>query len=115
MNGMEETLAILLLLGAAALYWASAVNARDRARGHARTFCRSQHWQLLDQTVTLAGLWPTRSKRGLQWRRRYRFDFSPDGGQRRGGELTMIGTRLIAIWAEREDGGRVIEEGEETR
>ncbi len=110
MTGMEEALGTLLVLAAIALYWASAVNARDRARFHAREFCRRQNWQLLDQTVTLASIWPVRSDRGLlQWQRRYRFDFSPDGGQRRAGELVLQGNRLASIWGEREDGGRLIE------
>lgn len=110
MTGFEEAFGAFLLLAAAVLYWASAVNARDRARLHARDFCQRQQWQLLDQTVTLASLWPVRSESGLlQWQRRYRFDFSPDGGQRRSGELIMQGTKITAIWGEREDGGRLIE------
>lgn len=110
MNGLDGAFGGLLVIAAIALYWASAVNARDRARNRARNFCQSQGWQLLDQTVTLRSLWPARSPEGrLQWRRVYRFDFSPDGGNRRSGELTMIGPRLIEIWGEREDGGRLIE------
>jgi hypothetical protein len=110
MTSFEEAFGALLLLAAIALYWASAVNARDRARVHARDFCRRQNWQLLDQTVTLAALRPARSDRGtLQWQRRYRFDFSPDGGQRRSGELVLKGTRLASIWGELEDGGRLME------
>ncbi len=109
MSGLEGAFGGILLLGAIALYWASAVNARDRARQHAASFCKSQDWQLLDQTVTLASLWPVRSERGMmQWQRRYRFDFSPDGGQRRAGELVMQGTRLVSIWGEQEGGGRLI-------
>ncbi len=110
MTGFNEAFSVLLILAAVALYWASAVNARDRARQHARNFCHRQNWQLLDQTVTLAAIWPVRSGRGmLQWQRRYRFDFSPDGGQRRSGELVLQGYRLASIWGEREDGGRLIE------
>ncbi len=109
MSGLEGVFGSFLLLAAIALYWASAVNARDRARRHAGSFCQRQEWQLLDQTVTLVSLWPTRSDRGLmQWQRRYRFDFSPDGGQRRSGELVMQGTKLTSIWGEQEGGGRLI-------
>jgi hypothetical protein len=39
MTSFEEAFGALLLLAAIALYWASAVNARDRARVHARDFC----------------------------------------------------------------------------
>jgi hypothetical protein len=112
-NSFEEVFGFLLLMAAAVLYWASAVNARDRARLHAREFCRRQEWQLLDQTVTLASLWPARAENGLLvWQRRYRFDFSPDGGQRRSGELVMRGKVLTSIWGEKVDGGRLIEERE---
>lgn len=109
MTGLDGAIGGMLVLAAAGLYWASAVNARDRARYYAGKLCRRQGWQLLDQTVTLSSLWPTRSDRGLQWQRRYRFDFSPDGGQRRSGELIMTGPVLTRIWAELDNGEWLIE------
>ncbi|MFW5926683.1 MAG: DUF3301 domain-containing protein [Wenzhouxiangella sp.] len=109
MSGFEGALGGILVLAALGLFWASAINARDRAREVARSFCQRQGWQLLDQTVTLRRLRPVRGERGLEWQRLYRFDFSPDGGRRLSGELSLTGRRLDRIWAEREDGGRVIE------
>ena len=109
MSGLEESFGALLLLAALALFWLSSVNARDRAREAARGFCERQGWQLLDQTVALRRLRPRRHATGLQWERRYRFDFSPEGTGRRSGELTMVGPLVSRIWAEREDGSRLIE------
>ncbi|RFF29303.1 DUF3301 domain-containing protein [Wenzhouxiangella sediminis] len=109
MTGLEGPFGALLLLGAAVVFWISAVNARDRARELARHFCKRQGWQLLDQTVALSSLRPIRTKEGLRWQRRYRFDFSPEGTGRRRGELTLTGGRMIRVWGELEDGGRLIE------
>jgi len=111
MSGLEGGFGGLLVLAALALFWLSAVNARDRARALARAFCQRQGWQLLDQTVSLRSLRPTRTADGLRWQRRYRFEFSPEGTVRRAGELTLLGRRVVRIWAETEDSGVVIEEG----
>ncbi|NBD96276.1 MAG: DUF3301 domain-containing protein [Gammaproteobacteria bacterium] len=109
MSGLEGPFGALLALGAAVVFWISAVNARDRARLLARDFCQRQGWQLLDQTVALSSLRPVRTGEGLRWQRRYRFDFSPEGTDRRRGELTLAGNRVIRVWGELEAGGRLIE------
>ena len=109
MSGLEGPFAALLVLAAAIVFWLSAVNARDRAREMARNFCTRQGWQLLDQTVALRSLRPVRSAEGMRWQRRYRFDFSPEGTGRFKGELTLQGGRVIRVWGELEDGGRLIE------
>lgn len=106
---MEGALGGLLALAAVAMVWWSAVNANDEARSLAGRFCKRQGWQLLDQTVALRSLRPVRTPDGLRLRRRYRFDFSPDGTHRRQGEVTLTAGRLIRVWGELEDGGRLIE------
>ncbi len=111
MSGMESGLGGLLVLAAAGLFWLSAVNARDKARERARNFCERHGWQLLDQTVALRSLRPTRTSDGLRLKRRYHFEFSPDGSGRRRGELSLCGTRILEVWGELEDGGRLIEPG----
>jgi len=103
-GSLDGTFGAMLLLGFFILWWYSAMKARDRARDVARRFCERQGWQLLDQTVALSSMRPARADDRLQWRRRYRFDFSPDGGQRRGGELTLLGNRLERITADLDDG-----------
>jgi hypothetical protein len=110
MGSLDGAIGALLVLGLLLLWWHSAIQARERARDLARNFCQRQGWQLLDQTVALDSMRPIRNVDRWQWRRRYRFDFSPDGGQRRRGELLMLGMRLERIIAEIEDDHRLIDE-----
>jgi len=99
----------LLLLGLVVLWWRASLQARDTAREAARRFCRTQGWQLLDQTVSLVGLWPHRGleRMGLRWR--YRFDYSPDGALRLHGHVTLLGQRVSEIRALREDGTQLVD------
>lgn len=108
-GGLQATFAALLVLGAAVLWWLAAIQARDTARRIARAFCKRQGWQLLDQTVSLAGMRLKRTGDRLGWLRRYRFEFSPDGGRRQRGELLLAGNRAVRILAET-DAGDLIEE-----
>ncbi len=107
--GPDSLLGAGLILAALALWWHSSNQARELAREHARRFCRKQEWQLLDQTVALVFMRPDRQTGRWQWRRLYRFDFSPDGGSRRSGELVMFGSRLAQVSAELEEGGKLVE------
>lgn len=110
MNGTPEAvIPLLLTLGAVGLWWAGAVAARDRAIAAARVLCREEGWQLLDETVALARLRPVRGDRGLQLERRYRFEFSADGGERSAGGVRLVGGIVTLRWAEM-PGGRVIEQ-----
>ncbi len=88
----------------------SAVRSRDVARNAARVFCQRQGWQLLDQTVAMSALWPVRLERGIVLRRRYRFDFSPDGGARRSGEVILEAGRAVQVSGQLDDGSHLIEE-----
>jgi hypothetical protein len=106
---LETPLTAILALAAVCLWWLSAIRARDRARSLAAAFCQRHGWQLLDQTVALSGMRPVRSKDRMCWRRHYRFDFSPDGGERRSGELILEGTRAVRVSAELPEGGNLIE------
>jgi hypothetical protein len=99
----------LLLLAAAGLWWHASVRALDAARDAARSFCRRQGWQLLDQTVSIASVAPRRSGAGWVLVRRYRFDFCPDGQSRNAGAVLMHGGRPMRIWSDGPD-GRVVEE-----
>lgn len=108
-GSLNEAFLALLILGALGLWWHSSVQARERARGIAREFCLRQAWQLLDQTVALSSLRPRRHGGNWTLCRRYRFDFSPDGGQRRSGELVLVGRSVERISAETGDGAYLIE------
>ncbi len=110
MNGSPEAvIPLLLALAAVGLWWAGAVAARDRAIAAARVLCRDEGWQLLDETVALARLRPVRGDRGLQLERRYRFEFSADGGERSVGGVRLVGPNVTLRWAETPE-GRVIEQ-----
>ncbi|MEM1080965.1 MAG: DUF3301 domain-containing protein [Pseudomonadota bacterium] len=104
MNSWTSTLPAILMLATACLWWYSAVQARDQARALARLFCQRQGWQLLDQTVALEHMRPKRLDERWQLQRRYRFEYSPDGGARRAGGLLMSGNRPLRIWADAPDG-----------
>lgn len=106
---LETPLTAILILAAACLWWLSAIRARDRARSVAADFCQRHGWQLLDQTVALSWMWPARAQDRMSWRRRYRFDFSPDGGGRKSGEVTLLGDRAVSITAELPEGGTLVE------
>ncbi|MEN1729531.1 MAG: DUF3301 domain-containing protein [Pseudomonadota bacterium] len=106
---MDVAIPSILVLATLALWWSSATRAREFAREYARQFCLRQQWQLLDQTVALQFMRPSRRTGRWQLRRSYRFEFSPDGGHRRRGELVMIGHRLVTLRGELEDGGHLIE------
>ena len=106
---MDIAIPTLLLLAALGAWWSSATRAREFAREYARRFCQRQDWQLLDQTVALSFMRPTRQSGQWQWRRLYRFEFSPDGGDRRRGELVMFGHRLASLRGELGDGRHLVE------
>lgn len=108
-GSLNEAFLALLILGALALWWHAAVQARERARDIARAFCHRQAWQLLDQTVALISMRPRRHEGRWALCRRYRFDFSPDGGQRRSGELALVGKCVERISADIGDGACLIE------
>ncbi len=89
-------LAHLALL--AALYlWQNALRARDHARALGHDLCARAGVQLLDQSVTLAGLAFVRNAAGqLRLRRRYAFEVSIDGHDRHRGGLTMLDGRALS-------------------
>lgn len=92
------TLALLLLAGVALGYWLNGMRARELALQSARLACNREGVQLLDETVVLARVRPARDGTGQPcWRRRYRFEFSDDGGSRRDGDLEMLGMRTISL------------------
>lgn len=93
---METALLVLLLVGAVALYWQSALRARERATAAAMDLCKRQGVQFLDGTVALKRLRLQRGPNGrVQWLRDYRFEYSHVGLSRRTGLVRMQG-RLLA-------------------
>lgn len=61
-------------------------------------YCRLQNLQLLDQTMVLKSLWPTRNSGGsLQLCRRYSFEFTSTGEERYAGKVELVGRTLTHI------------------
>ncbi len=60
--------------------------------------CRGENLQLLDQTLVLRGVWPTRHKNGnLVLRRRYSFEFTSTGEARHKGQVVWHGLQLSQL------------------
>lgn len=91
-------LILLIVVGAVALYWQSAMKAKEAAVAAAKRECKLCSVQLLDQTVHLVKFSLSRDENG-RWRiwREYRFEYSDDGETRREGRLTLLGHRLLRI------------------
>jgi hypothetical protein len=94
---MTELL-LLLLIVAGALYWLSAMRCKEIAVMAARRECKLCNVQLLDQTVHLTKLSMSRDQ-SQQWRmwREYHFEYSDDGEDRKTGQLTLLGQKVIRI------------------
>jgi len=93
---MTGTLILLLLFAAGAALWSSARDAHERARLLAAQACQRSGVQLLDQTVSLDRISLARNAEGrLRISRRYRFDYSQRGSDRRRAALAMLGTQLL--------------------
>lgn len=89
-------LALISLLAALAI-WQNALKARDLARLLGHELCAKAGVQLLDQSVSLAGVGFARNLEGhLRLRRNYRFEVSIDGRDRHRGSLTLLDGRLLS-------------------
>lgn len=88
-------LLILSLLAALAFWWYSAAS-RETAILLARQACQRCGVQLLDETVSLTKLRPRRTDRGhMSIARWYTFEFSTSGLNRRAGNLSLLGGKLL--------------------
>lgn len=106
---MQEFTILFVALagGAVALWWRSAVEARDRANVAAKRACEREGVQFLDGTVAFQRLAPARNAEGrFTLRRTYVFDYSDDGERRRQGfvvlggrevELVGLGPTLVTV------------------
>jgi hypothetical protein len=88
----------LVALGALAWLWYDSLKARDAGIRAVRSACEAEGLQLLDETVSIAGLKPARNEEGhLVLRRVYQFEYSDTGDNRRRGSLVMLGQRVLVI------------------
>lgn len=90
----------LLLLGllAALWLWRDSAKSRELAIDVARRACLKIEAQFLDETVAISKIRLCRTNRGsMALCRRYRFDFTLDGQQRREGLITMKGQSILDV------------------
>lgn len=98
---------LILGLGAAAgaWLWYDSLRAREQALAVCRRACRGIDAQLLDETVALDRLRLGRNQAGrVTLDRRYRFEFSTAGDDRRTGRLRLIGQRVADLQMDHPDG-----------
>ncbi len=99
MTSMGETLAMLCVLGFALGAWIWSVTGRERVLAVSREVCKDLQLQRLDDSVALCGLRIVRG-RHLRLERRYEFEFSSDGADRRRGIVALHGS--VLTWVELE-------------
>lgn len=88
----------LLALAAVFWLWFDSVKARDVAVQAAKAGCSAEGFQLLDETVAIAGLKFARDDDGrLLMRRTYAFEYSDTGDNRRPGSVVMLGKEVLAV------------------
>ncbi|MBW8822989.1 MAG: DUF3301 domain-containing protein [Xanthomonadales bacterium] len=86
----------LIVFGIGFWWWQSVRGAYDRARELGRNACNAAQVQWLDESVQNTGM-RLRRDPGDGWlklERRFRFEYSTDGHDRRAGHLVLLGTRL---------------------
>lgn len=91
---------LLFLAGLFALlfFWWSNTQSRETAIKLARAACARCGVQLLDETVTLQKLRPSRSPKGhMSIARWYTFEFSTSGNDRKSGMVGLLGNDLLQM------------------
>ena len=97
---MWEAAAIILIV-AGGLFWVDSLRARERALAAGRAACERNGLQLLDETVSGAGLRLARNDEGqLKFRRVFVFEFSDNGNNRRRGSVVVLGATVQDLYIE---------------
>ncbi|MBB6184037.1 DUF3301 domain-containing protein [Oleiagrimonas soli] len=94
-----EWLFLLALMAVIGL-WLSAMRSRELALRAARSICKAQSVQLLDESVGLSGLRLRRGEGLPQWMLRYAFEVSLNGQDRHAGHLWMVSGRVVDLHTE---------------
>ena len=92
------TLAALAVL---AWLWFDSMRAREHALAAGARACEHEGLQFLDQTVECVSVRPARDENGrVALRRIYRFEFSDNGHNRRGGSIVTMGGEVESLTME---------------
>ena len=100
-------LALMFALAVAAWFFYRGIRVRERALQTGRRYCQEFGLQLLDETVQRERLSLSRNSRG-NWQvwRRYCFEYTDDGENRRTGLIVTLGERVQMVEL---DGQRILQ------
>jgi hypothetical protein len=88
----------IVILSLAAWLWLDSIKARDIGIHAVKSACAARGLQLLDDTVAIASLGMTRDEEGrLMLNRRYAFEYSISGEDRRRGSVTLLGHQVVGL------------------
>lgn len=88
----------LLVFAALVAFWWQSDQIKQLALVAVAQYCKRQDLQLLDQTMVLQGVWPSRNSLGsLVLRRTYRFEFTTTGSERYQGTVILHGKKLTTL------------------
>ncbi len=91
-------IASLFLLAVLAWLWLDSLKAREIGMQAARRACDAEGMQLLDDTVSIASIKPSRDDDGqMALRRVYEFEYSDTGDDRRRGSVVLLGHAVIVV------------------
>lgn len=92
-----EIAAIALLAGVAWL-WLDSLKAREAAVRAAKELCAAEGLLFLDDTVSIAAIWPARDDGGrVTLQRAYHFEYSNTGDNRLRGSVVMHGHHVVLL------------------
>ena len=96
MPGLEWiVVAALVALG---WFWLASLRVREAAVKAARLACESEGLLLLDDTVAIAAIKPSRNAEGhVRLQRTYDFEYSDTGDNRRKGSVVLLGTQVVVF------------------
>jgi hypothetical protein len=94
---VAEFSGLVILIGAV-WYWFHAIRAKEVARLAGRRRCNEVGVIFLDDTVMLTRLRLRRDGMGrMKIYREFQFEFASDGGVRYGGEIALLGERVVSL------------------
>lgn len=100
---------VFVAIAAAAWLWHDSMRARERTLQACRRACRQAGVQLLDETVALDQLRLARNSHGrLTIARRYRFEFSLEGDDRRSGWVRLLGPKVVLLQMDHPEGSTLL-------
>ncbi|HTL77091.1 MAG TPA: DUF3301 domain-containing protein [Casimicrobiaceae bacterium] len=97
MLGPPEIAALLVVAVAGWFVW-DTMRAREKANDAMRDACARNGYFFLDDTVSLVSVRPQRDREGrLRLARRYAFQYSDTGHNRRNGSITLLATVVTSL------------------